>query len=437
MLQETSRPRLRIGVAAVCAATLALAPAGAARAYEVVQVTDDAHLNYMPSMLETDGGTLMMAYERLDSNFENGDIMVTTSVDGTSWTAPVPVVEGPGNERHPSLVQLPSGAFQVYYLSDETGGYRILMADSPDGVSWTPRGEVDLGWSGADQVNPTVIVEENGSLTMSYDVLSDGGYVAHSNDGTAWDHDLTKVSTGSLNRIMRHSDGTYVVSYQRKTGIWYYQIDIFTKTSADRVTWSPENRVTYTQNSHDSLPLELADGQYALYYATSTGGDPYELYSRVAPDGAAWHSEESWLAYSGWDTQPHPVRLGSGVVALAWPRGPSQTDTEVHFALLDPPTDIPGSEQVSSEESKLLRARPNPFTHSVTLTLASPLPRPARVTIYDASGRSVRTCALSTGETEFLWDGRDSGGRRVSSGIYFARSSAWEETRALKLVLLR
>jgi len=436
-------------VAATAAAALTVL-ASACGAYDVVQVTEDPYLNYMPSMVELPSGALAIAYERLDSNFENGDIMITFSADGTDWSTPSAVVSGPGNERHPALVTLSNGTHQVYYLSDETGGYRIHMADSPDGSSWVARGVVDLGWTTEGLVNPTVIAEPDGSLTMSYDVLSDGGYVAHSPDGSTWDNDMTRVSDGSLNRVSKHSDGTYVVSYQRKTGIWYYQIDIFTKTSSDLLGWSPENRVTYTQNSHDSFPIELADGQHALYYATSTGGDPYDLYSRVSPDGASWHSQESWLPYSGWDTQPHPVRLTNGVVALAWARGATQSTTQVHFALLDPPTGVPSGEpgtehaDAGNEESAdaatnglILGASPNPFARVAVVALSRRSTADIELTVHDVAGRLVRRLPAAAGSREVVWDGRDAEGRDLPSGIYFVRAADHHVTDTVRLVLLR
>ncbi|MFH1679517.1 MAG: sialidase family protein, partial [Candidatus Eisenbacteria bacterium] len=224
-----------------------------------VQVTHDSYLNYMPSLLQRADGGLLIVYERLDAAFENGDLMAVFSDDGLSWTPPGVVVAGPGNERHPSVVQRDDGSFLVFYLSDETGGYKIHHASSPDGTAWSALGAVDLGWTTESLVNPTVCREPDGSFTMAYDRLSTGGCVAHSEDGLAWDHLKTSVSTGSLNRIVRHRNGTYLLSYQRRTGLYYYQIDIFSKTSPDRASWSGENRVTTNQNSHDSFPLELAD----------------------------------------------------------------------------------------------------------------------------------------------------------------------------------
>jgi hypothetical protein len=408
---------------------LALVLASACWAHDVVRVTDDAYLNYMPSLIERADGTLMIAYERLDANFEAGDIMVTTSADGAVWTTPTPVVAGPGNERHPALVQLPDGSYQIYYLSDEAGGYRIHCASSPDGATWTPRGIVDLGWTTENLVNPTICREDDGSLTMTYDYLSNGGYVAHSDDGIAWDHDRTNVSEGSLNRVTRHSDGTYVVSYQKRTGAQYWQIDVFTRVSTDRVSWSPEVRVTTNQNSHDSYPIELTDGQYALYYAKSVGGDPYDIYSVASDDGSAWHSEENWLPYIGWDTEPHPVRLASGLIALAWARGPVQDDTEVHFALLEPPTEAPAAGALSEPALSL---SPNPFRDVLGIDAGAPA-----CDVYDAAGRHVRRLDRSAPGAPLVWDGTDMAGRPVAAGVYFVRADVPRGRAMAKAVLLR
>ena len=436
MRARTVTVSLRIALFAAVVATLVI-PCPS-RAYDIIQITDNAYVNYMPSLLQKADGGLMIVFERLDLSFASGDLLITLSDDGSVWSTPVTIVATAGNERHPSLVQLTDGSYQVYYVSDETGGYRIHLATSPDGVSWTRQGVVNLGWSTEDLVNPTVYREGDGSLTMTYDYLSNGGYIAHSADGLIWDHDRTNVSTGALNRIMRHSDGTYVLSYQRKTGIWYYQIDIFTKTSADRVSWSGENRVTTNMNSHDSFPLELADGDYGLYYAVSNGGYPYDLYTRTSSDGSSWLAEDNWLPYSGWDTEPHPITLSSGVVALAWPRGPEQDETEIHFVLLDPPT---GIMETPEEPLATLSLSSNPFRGSVALSWTAPGGMAGELSIYDVAGRLIRTYDMRAydpaPQATLTWDGRDSSGLKLGSGVYFFRLAAGEHSATARAVLLK
>jgi len=400
------------------------------------QATDDEYLNYMPSLLQQEDGSFLIVYERLDQNFAAGDLLAVESADGTTWSAPRTVVAGAANERHPSLVRKGDGTYLVYYLSDAAGHYDIRLADSPDGVVWTERGTVDLGWTTEDLVNPTVALEPDGSLVMAYDRLSAGGYVAHSADGYTWDKNKTSVSDGSLNRIMRHTDGTYVLSYQRRTG-WPWEptkIDIFTKTSPDRVAWSAENRVTTSQNDHDSFPLQLADGDYGLYYAKSTGGDPYDLIRRSSPDGLNWGAEESIFPYAGWDTQPHPVRLRSGGVALAWARGPEQDETDVWFAAFDPSTSV-ATRPAPSPGARLL-AGPNPFRNRLEMRLEGTAGRIRSAAVYDLSGRLVRSWDPAP-SGPIVWDGMDRRGRPAPAGVYLIRVIAGDRIETGRVVRIR
>ena len=76
-------------------------------------------------------------------------------------------------------------------------------------------------------------------------------------------------------------------------------------------------------------------------------------------------------------------------------------------------------------------------------TIAFALPRAGAVTleIFDIQGRKVRSLLndqrFEAGRHEQPWDGRDAGGRGVSSGVYFYRFAAGAEERVGKLTLLK
>jgi flagellar hook assembly protein FlgD len=61
------------------------------------------------------------------------------------------------------------------------------------------------------------------------------------------------------------------------------------------------------------------------------------------------------------------------------------------------------------------------------------------IAIYSVNGRLVRriSAQLADGESVVTWDGRDDGGTRAASGVYFARVSAEEGSAKGKLVLVR
>lgn len=83
---------------------------------------------------------------------------------------------------------------------------------------------------------------------------------------------------------------------------------------------------------------------------------------------------------------------------------------------------------------------PNPSRSSVQVLvhLASAGTAPIEVTIYDASGRAVRSLgpARPGREARFEWDLRDGAGRRVAPGLYFAqaRAGANHEERPIVVV---
>ncbi len=88
----------------------------------------------------------------------------------------------------------------------------------------------------------------------------------------------------------------------------------------------------------------------------------------------------------------------------------------------------------------LYPSSPNPFRDAATI--AYELPARARVTVgvYDVAGRLVRQVADGTveaGPHAVQWDGRDSSGRSVASGVYFCRIDADGASETQRVVLLR
>ena len=85
-------------------------------------------------------------------------------------------------------------------------------------------------------------------------------------------------------------------------------------------------------------------------------------------------------------------------------------------------------------------AAPNPFNPSTSIRFELSSEAQVRLTVYDASGARVTTLyegRMSSGAHAVRWNGTDSGGERVGSGVYFCRLEAGGETMTRKLVLLK
>ena len=83
---------------------------------------------------------------------------------------------------------------------------------------------------------------------------------------------------------------------------------------------------------------------------------------------------------------------------------------------------------------------PNPFQGGTRLRFALPRSGPTNLVIYDVSGRRVRTLVddpLPAGYHDLHWDGRNTEGLRVSSGVYFYRMRSGEFTEVKRMTLLR
>ncbi len=88
---------------------------------------------------------------------------------------------------------------------------------------------------------------------------------------------------------------------------------------------------------------------------------------------------------------------------------------------------------------ELGRGAPNPFSAGTRLDFTLARAGDARLEIFNASGRRVRTLQaglLSPGRHTAAWNGRDDRGGRVGAGIYFARLTSGPEQASCRLVLL-
>ena len=83
---------------------------------------------------------------------------------------------------------------------------------------------------------------------------------------------------------------------------------------------------------------------------------------------------------------------------------------------------------------------PNPFNPSTTITFTLPERSTVDLVVYDAQGRRVRTLVRGTaaaGVNEVAWDGRNSAGETVASGIYFYRMRVGSDVFTRKMLLLK
>ena len=86
------------------------------------------------------------------------------------------------------------------------------------------------------------------------------------------------------------------------------------------------------------------------------------------------------------------------------------------------------------EDYQLLTCYPNPFNSSTVISYTNL--EVNDIDIYDITGRLVKSFNCNNGaESRIIWDGTDSHGQPVASGVYLAKIAAGQKTLTRKLVL--
>jgi Bacterial Ig-like domain/FG-GAP-like repeat/FlgD Ig-like domain len=117
--------------------------------------------------------------------------------------------------------------------------------------------------------------------------------------------------------------------------------------------------------------------------------------------------------------------------------GVDEIDDWVYFFQNDP---LPTGVRPAGVTVALLQNHPNPFNPSTTIAFTLATPAQVELTIFDARGARVTTLAhgaYPAGTTDVRWNGTDSDGRPVSSGVYFCRLATGREVLTRKMVLLK
>jgi flagellar hook assembly protein FlgD len=87
----------------------------------------------------------------------------------------------------------------------------------------------------------------------------------------------------------------------------------------------------------------------------------------------------------------------------------------------------------------LLQNYPNPFNPSTNIDFSTPEPGIVTLVVYDVLGRQVQILMngiVPAGNHSVQWDGRDSGGMHVGSGVYFYRLAAGLHQASTKKMLV-
>ena len=90
--------------------------------------------------------------------------------------------------------------------------------------------------------------------------------------------------------------------------------------------------------------------------------------------------------------------------------------------------------------TKLHSNYPNPFNPATTISFSLPKEENIELTIYNIKGQKVKQLVggqLSSGQHSVIWDGKDSNGKEVSSGLYFYKLKTAKNELTSKMLMLK
>lgn len=101
---------------------------------------------------------------------------------------------------------------------------------------------------------------------------------------------------------------------------------------------------------------------------------------------------------------------------------------------------VSASQSVPEIGKIVLSNHPNPFNPSTTISYNLPVNGPVRLEVYNARGQKVSTLVNSvqnSGDHTVLFDGTDSTGRPLGSGVYFYRLESCGKKAVSKMLMLK
>ncbi len=239
-------------------------------------------------------------------------------------------------------------------------------------------------------------------------------------------------------------DTTRTISELNNGTTYHFRITAV-DTAGNESGFSNEVNVTPSDQTAPAAPTSLVaeagEGQATMIWAKSTESDflRYRIYGGTTSNPTtAIDSSESILditrTISGLD---NGTNYYFRITAVDTAGNESGFSNEVSAT----PTALAVEESSGMPTSFALHANyPNPFNPVTTIRYDLPEQSEVALLVYDIIGREMVRLVdrdMTAGYHQVIWNGRDSVGREVPTGLYIARMVTPTYTRSIKLVLLK
>ena len=260
----------------------------------------------------------------------------------------------------------------------------------------------------------------------------------------------SSINYPSISDVVYGNEIAYVIlDYSNDT-----QQALFQKLSLSGEMLLPEDGISFTTNLHNCYDADLvkfADGSYLCAYTDNDGAwiqnrDVY--YRQISPNGAPMGDHPTVLCSERYQQQYIRGAIRGNKAVFAWSddrAGIMNSETAYtgvwgnsvisSYVAIDDPLETP------SVVPEISGNYPNPFNPSTTIAFALPAGGEVSLSVFNLKGQLVRTilneAELEAGKHTAIWDGTDSTGRIVSSGVYFCALKTAGKTVSRKMLLTK
>lgn len=406
-------------------------------------------------------GNIYLVYTERPAGTEGHLYCVRSTDGGATWTPPKQIDDNSGFVKIGWARVAADSADNLFAAWNQPEGryLRIFSATSTDyGVTWSPRVRVDDDTVPSDAFHTDVFVQPG---TNHYLVAATAPYWAgpgyiNSNSVCyrSTDQGLTWSAGAVLDTFSGYCGQPHVVADEH-----HIICDFSGSASGNQMktesrtlycrpdTWGPTVAVTDLDTTYSSylnggklaidpsgrvhvclMICDLVNWEYNTYYTASTD------------HGASWAPREivNDVTY-GTQCDPNIAVDPDGNAYVIWQDQRNNRD-EIWFSTNNLLGVAEGSSRPQAPSLKLT-AEPSVFTRTTTIRFSSsPIPSPQPLapvlTVFDASGRLVRTLSLPSSPApcpySLSWDGTDQSGLRLPAGLYVLRYG----TATAKVMLL-
>jgi hypothetical protein len=349
------------------------------------------------------------------------------SLDDRAWSL---VLDSSDNAYVTGSSAWENGDVSFLTMKINSQGQEVWRRLEPGAVNNQTR----AGWVDLDPLGMPVIANRTWTSESSYDVFL--RKYSSSDGSTLWESGYNGPTSSSddLRDMTLDSEGNILVTGVSNSDFMVLKFagngDLLWDTRYDgppgwydlgnRVTWTPMGEVVATGFSDGG---DSSWDAFTLGVDESDGSIAWEL--RL--DGSDGLTDEGQVLFYDENT----ADLFVGGYSYSY-----QTDMDqllIRYSLAE--TAVPGMDAFTR-----LRAWPNPSAGEFHFSLSLEQDRSLDLAVYDLRGRRVRHwdgMNLQHGDQQFTWDGKDSRGRDLPSGVYFLRASGFPELRSPALVILR